>query len=122
MISEERPLDPKETADMKTLMRFVGIYCREHHGGEKASFSMRLLKVEAIAGEDLLLCPDCTKLLRYGLSMRLKCPHNPKPMCKKCETQCYRGEYKEKIRDIMKFSGMYLVKHGRVDLLYHYFR
>jgi hypothetical protein len=54
------------------------------------------------------------------LTMRIKCPHDPKPMCKKCVTQCYHGEYKTKIREVMKFSGMYLVKHGRLDLLYHY--
>ena len=54
--------------------------------------------------------------------MRLKCSHDPKPMCKKCETQCYHGEYKAKIREVMKFSGMYLVKHGRLDMLYHYLR
>ena len=33
---------------------------------------------------------------------------------------CYKGEYKEKIREIMKFSGIYMIKHGRVDMLYHY--
>ncbi|HME44964.1 MAG TPA: nitrous oxide-stimulated promoter family protein [Syntrophorhabdales bacterium] len=49
-------------------------------------------------------------------------PSDPKPMCKKCESQCYKGEYKARIREIMKFSGMRLVKRGRVDLLYHYFR
>ena len=47
---------------------------------------------------------------------------DPKPMCKKCETQCYHGEYRAKIREVMKFSGMHLIKHGRVDMLYHYFR
>ena len=43
-------------------------------------------------------------------------------MCKKCETQCYHGDYKAKIREVMKFSGMYMIKHGRVDMLYHYLR
>jgi hypothetical protein len=122
MMGEDRTLSCKEIGDIKTLMKFVGIYCRENHEADKLRFSMRRLNVETIAAEEHLLCPDCTKLLRYGLSMRLKCPHSPKPMCKKCETQCYKGEYKEKIREIMKFSGMYLVKRGRIDLLYHYLR
>jgi hypothetical protein len=52
----------------------------------------------------------------------LKCPHDPKPTCKKCKTQCYHGAYKSKIREIMKFSGMYLIKRGRLDILYHYLR
>jgi RNase P subunit RPR2 len=78
--------------------------------------------MEQIEKKEILLCPDCTKLLAYGLTMRLKCPHDPKPMCKKCESQCYHRDYRLKIREVMKFSGLYLIKHGRVDMLYHYFR
>ena len=112
----------KEKDDIRTLMKFAGIYCRENHPGEKAPFSFRLFDIREIEKKEMPLCQDCTRLLTYGLTMRLKCPHDPKPMCKKCKTQCYHGDYKSKIREVMKFSGMYMVKHGRVDLLYHYLR
>ncbi len=115
-------ISAKEKADIRTLMKFVEIFCRENHNGNRASFSFRPYDLKEVMKSEISLCPDCTKLLTYGLTMRLKCPHDPKPMCKKCETQCYKGDYKEKIREIMKFSGMYLVKHGRVDMLYHYLR
>lgn len=120
--TEQRGVSDKEKGDVQTLMRFVGIFCREKHDGERVPFSMKQLDVGGLGEEALPLCKECTRLLRYGLMMRLRCPHDPKPMCKKCEDQCYRGDYKEKIREVMKFSGMYLVKHGRLDLLYHYFR
>ena len=112
----------REKADTQTLMKFVEIYCHENHDGEKVPFSFRFLDLKGFVKREILLCPDCHRLLTYGLTMRMKCPHDPKPMCKKCETQCYHGEYKAKIREVMKFSGMYLVKHGRVDMLYHYLR
>ncbi len=112
----------KEKDDIRTLMKFVGIYCKENHSGEKAPFSFRLFDMNEIGKKEISLCEDCSRLLAYGLTMRLKCPHDPKPMCKKCDRQCYRGEYQSKIREVMKFSGMYMIKHGRVDLLYHYFR
>lgn len=112
----------KEKDDIETLMKFVGIYCGENHNGEKTPFSFKLFDVKEIEKEEILVCADCSRLLTYGLAMRLKCPHDPKPMCKKCDRQCYHGEYKSKIREVMKFSGMYMIKHGRVDLLYHYFR
>ena len=112
----------KEKEDIRTLMKFVGIYCRESHNGEKAPFSFKLLDTKEIDKKEISLCQDCSRLLTYGLTMRLKCPHDPKPMCKKCESQCYHGDYKSKIREVMKFSGMYVVKRGRLDLLYHYFR
>ena len=110
----------KEKSDIQTLMKFVGIYCRENHNGERLPFSFKLIDLQKFTKKEIRLCPDCYRLLTYGLTMRMKCPHDPKPMCKKCETQCYHGDYKAKIRDVMKFSGMYLVKHGRVDMLYHY--
>ena len=121
-MSKRLEVSDKEKSDIRTLIKFVGIFCRENHDGEKKAFSFRPFDIREIEKKEITLCPDCTRLLTYGLTMRLKCPHDPKPMCKKCESQCYRGEYREKIREVMKFSGIYLVKHGRVDMLYHYLR
>ena len=112
-------ISEKEASDIRMLMKFAGIYCRENHDGEKRPFSFKRQDLRPIEKKEILLCVECTRLLTYGLTMRLKCPHDPKPMCKKCQTPCYHGEYKERIRDVMKFSGIYLVKHGRIDLLYH---
>ena len=119
---EPREVSKKEKDDIRTLMKFVGIYCRADHDGERTTFSFKLFDTHETGKDDISLCPSCTRLLTYGLTMRLRCPHDPKPMCKKCETQCYHGQYKAKIREVMKFSGMYLVRHGRLDMLYHYLR
>jgi len=120
-MSKRGDISEKEKADIRILMKFVWIFCKENHNEERTPFSFRLFDIKKIDKKQILLCPDCTGLLTYGLTMRLKCPHDPKPMCKKCEPQCYHGEYKAKIREVMKFSGMYMIKHGRVDMLYHYF-
>ena len=121
-MSKPANISEKEKADIGVLMKFVSIYCREHHNGERDPFVFRSLDLKQMEGKEISLCKECTRLLTYGLTMRLKCPHDPKPMCKKCETQCYHGDYKAKIREVMKFSGMYLVKRGRLDMLYHYLR
>ena len=68
-----------------------------------------------------MLCPDCQKLLTHGIAKLLQCTYDPKPMCKKCTTHCYAPGYRERIREVMKFSGLYLVTHGRFDMLMHYF-
>jgi hypothetical protein len=116
-----KEISGKEKADIRTLLKFVAVFCREHHSGGKAPYSFKNFDIKEIEKEDIWVCPECTRLLTYGLTVRLKCSHDPKPMCKKCESQCYHGEYKSKIREVMKFSGMYMVKHGRLDTLYHYF-
>ena len=115
-------ISKKERRDIRILMRFIEVFCRENHDREKNPFSFKLLDLKEIERKEISLCPDCARLLTYGLTMRMKCPHDPKPMCKKCETQCYHGEYKARIREVMKFSGIYLVKRGRINLLYHYLR
>ena len=115
-------LSKKELSDLRTLIRFVSIFCRENHHTVKTSYQFKGIMPGKAGAEGILLCPDCAKLVKYAVAMRLRCPYDPKPMCKKCQTHCYREDYREKIRGIMKFSGLYLVKHGRLDLLYHYFR
>ena len=75
---------------------------------------------QVLADKELELCEDCRKLLSHGIAKLLLCPYDPKPMCKKCEPHCYAPGYREKVQEVMKFSGRYLIKHGRVDIMFHY--
>lgn len=121
---EEKLKDKEVRKEIKVLGDFVEVYCRKHHNEdgeeEKQAFRFRGLE-DKLFKKKLYLCKDCTKLLAHGIGKRIICPYDPKPMCKKCETHCYKPFYREKIREVMKFSGIYLVKHGRLDLIYHYY-
>jgi len=57
----------------------------------------------------------------YAVRRLERCPQEPKPSCKHCEIHCYKPIYREKIRDVMRYSGKRLILHGRLDLLWHYF-
>ena len=115
-------LDGKKAKDLKVLADFISIFCRENHRAEvKDTFPIKDIRLRHCLGDkDLVLCRDCGKLLNHGIAKLLICPYDPKPMCKKCETHCYAPGYREKIRKIMRFSGLYLIKHGRLDLMVHY--
>ena len=115
-------LDGKRSKDLRVLAHFVAVYCREHHGGEeKVPFPMGDLRLrDALGDKELALCADCTRLLQHGTAKLLLCPYDPKPKCKDCETQCYAPGYRERVREVMRFSGVYLVRRGRLDLLAHY--
>ena len=114
-------LSRKEKKDIRILIRFVHIFCLEkHRGNSKQPFSPPLEEVDPHIDGRVWLCESCSELLAYGIRKRFRCPHNPKPMCKKCEAQCYSRDYRERVREVMKFSGPYLIKRGRLDLLYHY--
>jgi hypothetical protein len=89
--------------DQHILEQFVDIYCRGKHGTNNGS-----------------LCTDCENLLSYSLQRLERCPQDPKPDCKHCEIHCYKPVYREKIRDVMRYSGKRLLLQGRLDLLWHY--
>lgn len=103
----------KEDKDIKVVLDFIKIFCEKNHEGK-----------EKILLEDsnIWLCKECMDLALYAVKKRRICKKNPKPPCKKCDTPCYSLKYKEQIRKIMKFSGIYYVKRGRLDYLYHYLR
>lgn len=116
-------LTGKKEKDLRVLSDFVAIYCRENHPDEpKNPFQIPDEGLQDIfSGKVMALCKDCQKLLTHGAAKLLQCQYDPKPMCKKCLTHCYAPGYREKMREVMKFSGLYLVKHGRLDLMLHYF-
>ena len=115
-------LDEKKSKDLRVLADFIAIFCRENHTDRaRSSFPIEDARLrKALGGKEFILCRDCSKLLSHGTAKLLLCPYDPKPMCKKCEAPCYAPGYREKIREIMKFSGIYLIKHGRLDLIAHY--
>jgi hypothetical protein len=90
--------------DRHILEQFVGIYCEGRHGSAKGH-----------------LCDACRDLLAYSLQRYERCPHDPKPSCKRCKTHCYRPAYRERVRQVMRYSGMRMLLKGRLDLLRHYF-
>ena len=107
--------------DIEVLAEFINIYCGDYHndrekeevraGGEVGQY-VNPLKVR--------LCDDCKKLLLHAASKRIVCPYHPKPACKKCPTHCYAPGYREKIREVMRYSGKRLIKKGRLDLVWKY--
>ena len=115
-------LDKKKDKDIRVLGNFISIFCRENHQAEdKSAFLIKDARLRhSLGNKDLVLCQDCQKLLNHSITKLLLCPYDPKPMCKKCPTHCYAPGYREKVREVMKFSGLYLVKHGRLDLMFHY--
>jgi hypothetical protein len=113
-------MDKPLQRDLKTLARFIDIYCSHKHPEcEKQMTTLRTHDVAALLGGPIFLCPECTKLLTHAFVKRTHCPMDPKPACKHCPNHCYHPTYRAQIREVMKFSGRKLVMSGRLDLLVH---
>jgi hypothetical protein len=104
--------------DLRTLALFIHIYCHSRHENQ-APVVQKAFDLQEITGKSLELCPECTKLLVHAFVKRQHCPYDPKPACKHCPSHCYEKTYRQKIREVMRFSGRQLLFSGRLDYIFH---
>ncbi len=112
----------KMKKDISILSLFVRIYCENLH----ADRNKKMIKTNGILEEfsseiSNLLCKECEALLLHSATKRVLCPYEPKPACKKCPSYCYANGFRLKMREVMRFSGAYLIKKGRLDYIFKYF-
>jgi hypothetical protein len=106
--------------DLRTLALFISLYCRYRHAQEhKERVALKTHDVATIAGREIDLCSECTKLLTHAFVKRSHCPMHPKPQCKHCPSHCYHPTYRQKIQEVMRFSGKKMLFAGRLDYLFH---
>ena len=118
MMMTAKAADNKSKADrdLAVIARFIEVFCQKSH--EKHAAGRAAAGIGKGKGE---LCPECRDLLDYAAERLARCPMDPKPKCKDCPVHCYKPQYRERIKEVMRFSGIYFVKRGRVDWLIKYF-
>jgi hypothetical protein len=79
----------------------VKIYCREcHHQAE--------------------LCQECKNLLGYAHLRIDRCLFgHDKPPCKDCPVHCYSPKMREKVKEVMRFSGPKMIYKHPVMAIMH---
>lgn len=103
--------------DIRLIGKFVEVYCAAKH----CSAGRQSIALPANLGERIL-CAECSAFLEYAIDKRMKCPLEvEKPSCKHCRIHCYDKPRREKIREIMSYSGRRLMMRGRLDYIWHYF-
>ena len=89
--------------EKKTIALMIDIYCQKKHGNKK--------------GE---LCYECKELLEYAHKRLSFCKFGEnKSTCSRCPIHCYKKDMKEKVKDVMKFSGPRLIVHNPIELVRH---
>lgn len=114
-------LGRKEIKDLMVLIRFTEVYCSAKHQGGKDVLPDDVGLSGVANLQRYCFCDECSVFLQYAIERRLRCPLDPKPACKHCEVHCYKKDMRQKVREVMRFSGPALMKRGRLDLLWHYF-
>jgi len=113
-------LTAKQIKDVRILARFIQVYCHDRHDPQANGQVELPLQLQPGWGRRHTICAECAELLEHGIRKRTLCPLDPKPTCKKCHIHCYGKEYRQKVREIMAYSGRKLILRGRIDYLWHY--
>ena len=92
-------------AEEKRIVRLmIGLYCRHHHGGKA-------------------LCATCQALADYCNQRLDNCKlGEDKTTCKKCPVHCYKPDMRERIREVMRYSGPRMLFHYPLEAIRHLMR
>ncbi|MFV0392600.1 MAG: nitrous oxide-stimulated promoter family protein [Paludibacteraceae bacterium] len=92
--------------EKETIDTMIRLYCWKKHGSKK--------------GE---LCANCNALNVYARRRLEKCPFGDEKMaCEKCPIHCYKPVEREKMRQVMRFSGPRMLIYHPRDFLIHIFK
>ena len=78
--------------EKRTVALMIRLYCKKKHGTKKT------------------LCSECQALHDYAMLRSDKCPFmETKTFCSNCRVHCYKKDMREKIKEVMRFSGPRMV-------------
>jgi len=92
--------------EKETVDKMIRLYCRKKHKTKNEH-----------------LCPDCEAIKNYALKRLDKCPFgDAKSSCNRCKVHCYNPEMRQRMREIMRFSGPRMLIYYPFDFVKHYVR
>lgn len=94
--------EQKRQREKRIVALMIRLYCRKKHGTKNE------------------LCPDCMALSEYAAQRSDKCPFmESKTFCSNCRVHCYKPDMREKIREVMRFSGPRMIFYHPVTAIRH---
>lgn len=86
-------IQAKREKEKEVVSYMISLYCRKKHGGDT-------------------LCPECAQLDAYSAKRSDLCPFmETKTFCANCKVHCYKKDMRERIQEVMKFSGPRMLFH-----------
>jgi hypothetical protein len=97
-----KSIDDKRNQEKVLVSQMIHLYCRKKHKSKNG------------------LCDECKELDDYARLRSEKCPFmETKTFCSNCKVHCYKPLMREKIREVMKFSGPRMIFHHPIMAIKH---
>lgn len=95
-------IEDKREKEKKIVEKMILIYCQKNHNIKTG------------------LCDECEELRDYAFTRSDLCPFmETKNFCSNCRVHCYNPEMREKIRGVMRFSGIRLLFRNPIMVIQH---
>ena len=92
----------KREREKRVVGEMIKLYCKKQHKTKKG------------------LCPECQALKEYAEKRSDKCPFmESKTFCSNCKVHCYKKDMREKIRQVMRFSGPRMIMYHPIMAISH---
>ncbi len=92
---------PKISKEKDIVAKMIHIYCKKKHHHKE-------------------LCSECHDLKDYALKRLSFCRFGEeKTACAKCPIHCYKPEYRQKIKEVMRYSGPWMLLYHPIESLKH---
>lgn len=105
MTRTKRPLNngPRIQQEKEIVAKMIAFYCRKKHKQKEP-------------------CKDCAKLKKYAWIRLSVCQFGEeKNACSSCKVHCYKPEFREKIKRVMRFAGPWMFIHHPIYSVKHLF-
>lgn len=95
-------VEQKRQREKELVSQMIALYCRKKHHHSNG------------------LCPECEQLDTYAKMRSDRCPFmETKTFCSNCKVHCYKPEMREKIREVMRFSGPRMIFYHPIIAIRH---
>ena len=93
----------KREKEKQIVSDMIALYCHKNHHTPKGK-----------------MCAECRELSDYAKSRSDQCPFmENRTFCSNCRVHCYRGDMREKIRIVMRYSGPRMIFHHPLAAISH---
>ena len=102
-MKENKEIQSKREREQYVVLQMIGLYCKKKHGSKGGA-----------------LCKECQTLKDYAWQRSEQCPFmETKTFCSNCKVHCYKPAMREKIREVMRFSGPRMMLYHPVLAVSH---
>lgn len=92
---------PKIQREKAIVTKMIRIYCKKKH-------------------RQTVFCEECQDLNDYAMKRLSLCRFGEeKTACAKCPIHCYKQDYRQKIKEVMRFSGPWMLLYHPIESIKH---